>query len=435
MTILALVVGLAIGAAGVWLALRSHLHAGRSSALAVLQLQEETRALERRAVEAEALLQAERGSLDERVAATVRTASAEALRHNSDAFLGLAETRLDAYVKPLKESLGKVETQVTALEHSRQEAYGALTEGVRQLRADQERLRTETGNLVSALRAPHVRGRWGEIQLKRVIEMAGMLPHCDFDEQPSSTDADGRTLRPDVIVRLPGGKSVIIDSKVPLMAYLEAFNDGIDDDQRRAHLGGHARQVRDHVLKLGQKAYWRHLPSTPEFVIMFLPDETFLRAAVEHDPSIVELAFSNNVIPASPTNLIGLLRAVHYGWQQETVAESARQVSDLGRELYRRLSTMGAHVAKLGKALDGAVRSYNETVGSLETRVLPQARAFEKHGITGIETPELVPVERATRKLTAPELTVRDTAAALILSDDLSVPDELPLGIAAGDAA
>jgi DNA recombination protein RmuC len=263
-----------------------------------------------------------------------------------------------------------------------------------------------------------------------VIEMAGRLPHCDFDEQHSSIDADGKTLRPDVIVRLPGGKSVVIDSKVPLIAYLEAFNEGVDDDQRKAHLATHARHVRDHVQKLGQKAYWRQIPSTPEFVIMFLPDETFLRAAVEHDPSLIELASANNVIPASPTNLIGLLRAVHYGWQQETVAESAKQVNDLGRELYRRLSTMGTHVARLGKTLDGAVKAYNETVGSLETRVLPQARAFEKHGITGIEAPELVPVERATRKLAAPELVVRDTALST-----LALPDELPLGIAAGDAA
>ncbi|MBM3678846.1 MAG: DNA recombination protein RmuC, partial [Actinobacteria bacterium] len=381
-------------------------------------------------VEAEALLQAERGSLDERVAAAVRAASSDALRHNTDAFLGLAETKLDAYVKPLRESLGKVETQVGALERARQEAYGALTEGVRQLRADQERLRTETGNLVTALRAPHVRGRWGEIQLRRVIEMAGMLPHCDFDEQSTSTDADGRTLRPDVVVRLPGGKTVVIDSKVPLVAYLEAFHEGVDDAARRRHLADHARHVRDHLQKLGQKAYWRQLPSTPEFVVMFLPDETFLRAAFDHDPTLMELAIANNVIPASPTNLIGLLRAVHYGWQQETIAESARQVSDLGRELYRRLSTMGAHVAKLGKSLDGAVRAYNETVGSLETRVLPQARAFERHGITGVEAPELAPIERATRRPSAPELATREPSPAA-----RELTEELPLGIVAGDAA
>lgn len=420
LTIAALLTGLALGAAAVWLALRGALRDGHLQATQAAQLLEDARGLERRLVEAETLLAAERGSLDQRVAAAIAASSADALRQNSDAFLGLAQTKLDAYVQPLRESLGKVERQVTALESARQEAYGALSEGVRQLRADQERLRAETGNLVTALRAPHVRGRWGEIQLRRVVELAGMLPHCDFDEQPTSTDSEGRVLRPDVLVRLPGGKSVVIDAKAPLVAYLEAFREDIDDDRRRLHLAEHARHVRDHVQKLGQKAYWRQLPSTPEFVVMFLPDETFLRAAVEHDPALIEIAIANNVIPASPTNLIGLLRAVHYGWQQETIAESARQVSDLGRELYRRLATMGAHVARLGKSLDGAVKAYNETVGSLETRVLPQARAFERHGIARVEAPELVPVERATRALTAPEL-VQET--------------ETPLEIVGADAA
>jgi DNA recombination protein RmuC len=418
--IVALLIGLGVGAFGAWLGLRVTIAQGRGHAADAARHLEEARLLERRLAESEALLQAERGSLEERVAVAVRAASTDAFRTNSDAFLGLAESRLDAYVKPLKESLGKVETQVSALERSRQEAYGALNEGVRQLRADQEKLRAETGNLVTALRAPHVRGRWGEIQLKRVIELAGMIEHCDFDEQPTSIDADGRMMRPDVIVRLPGGKSVVIDSKVPLLAYLDAFREGTDDDQRRAHLADHSRQVRDHIQKLGQKAYWRQLPATPEFVVMFLPDETFLRAAVEHDSSLIEMAMANNVIPASPTNLIGLLRAVHYGWQQETIAEGARQISDLGRELYKRLSTMGAHMSKLGRTLDGAVKSYNETVGSLERQVLPQARRFEQLGITGIEPPELVPLERQTRTLSAQEL-VSDLPAPLeVLSSDAS---------------
>jgi DNA recombination protein RmuC len=231
-----------------------------------------------------------------------------------------------------------------------------------------------------------------------------MVEHCDFEEQHSTVDEDGRVLRPDVVVRLPGGKSVVIDSKVPLVAYLEAFRDDATDDDRRARLADHARHVREHVHKLGQKAYWRQLPATPEFVVMFLPDETFLRAAVEHDPSLIELAVSNNVIPASPTNLIGLLRAVHYGWQQETIAESAREVGDLGRELYKRLATMGGHVTRLGKSLDGAVKAYNETVGSLERQVLVQARRFERHGITGVEPPELQPIERQARAVAAAEL-------------------------------
>jgi DNA recombination protein RmuC len=211
-----------------------------------------------------------------------------------------------------------------------------------------------------------------------------------------------------VIVKLPGGKQVVIDSKVPLVAYLDAFKDDATDDERRARLADHARHVREHIHRLGQKSYWRQFSSTPEFVVMFVPDETFLRAAHEQDGSLVELAISNNVIPASPTNLIGLLRAVHYGWQQETIADGAREVSELGRELYKRISTMGAHVTRLGKSLDGAVKAYNETVGSLERQVLVQARRFERHGISGIEPPELQPIERQTRVLTSAELIDED---------------------------
>jgi DNA recombination protein RmuC len=395
--IVALLIGIAVGALGVLLVLRPALVERRRRT-------DEVIVLERELAAAEAALEAERRALDDRLAAAIKSLSAEALDQNSARFLELADARLTGYVAPLKDSLERMDKQLEGVERVRQEAYGALTEGVSQLRRDQERLRTETGNLATALRTPHVRGRWGEIQLRRVIEMAGMLEHCDFEEQRTHTDGDGNTLRPDVIVKLPGDKQVVIDSKVPLVAYLDAVREDATDDERRASFANHARQVRDHVHKLGQKAYWRQLPSTPEFVVMFLPDESFLRAALEHDSSLVELAVSNNVIPATPTNLIGLLRAVHYGWQQETIAESAREVSELGRELYKRLATMGAHVTRLGKSLDGAVKAYNETVGSLERNVLPQARKFEKHGITGIELPEVQPIERHTRPLAAQEL-------------------------------
>jgi DNA recombination protein RmuC len=402
--IIGLAVGLALGAAGVAFALRDRLRAASRDATRLLALDTEARALERRAVEAEARLEAERGTLDERVASAVKTASAAAMKESSGAFLDLAQTKLDAYVAPLRESLGKVETHVNALESARKEAYGSLTEAVRSLRDDQLRLRGETTNLVTALRAPHVRGRWGEIPLRRVIELAGMVHHCDFVDQQTTTDGEGRVLRPDVVVRLPGGKQIVIDSKAPLAAYLDAFATDLPDDARQARFAEHARHVREHIVKLGQKGYWRQIESTPEFVVMFLPDESFLRVALEHDASLMELALDNNVILASPTNLIGLLRAVHYGWQQETIAEGARQISDLGRELYKRLSTMGAHVSKLGRSLDGAVRSFNETVGSLERQVLPQARRFEQHGITGVTPPALEPIERQTRVLSAPEL-------------------------------
>jgi len=395
--VIALVLGAALGSAGLYLALRPALAERRRRIDDVI-------VLERSLAETRAELAVERNTIDERLAAAIKTLSTEALDANSARFLELADSRLSGYVRPLKDSLEKMDQQLQGVERMRQEAYGRLTEGLGLLRADQERLRLETGNLVTALRAPHVRGRWGEIQLRRVIEMAGMVEHCDFVQQPSTTDGDGNVLRPDVIVRLPGEKQVVIDSKVPLVAYLDAVRDDASVDERRAKLADHARHVREHIQRLGQKAYWRQLPSTPEFVIMFLPDETFLRAALEQDPSLIELAVSNNVIPASPTNLIGLLRAVHYGWQQETIAESAREVSELGRELYKRLATMGAHFGKLGKSLDGAVKAYNETVGSLERQVLVQARRFEKHGITGIEPPELQPIQRHARPLAAAEL-------------------------------
>jgi DNA recombination protein RmuC len=414
MTVLALLIGLALGATPVLVALRKRMRSESEARAQVKTLDAEARGLERRAIEAEAQLAAERGTLDERIAAAVRAASSAAMKESSGAFLDLAQTKLDAYVAPLRESLGKVETQVTALESARKEAYGSLTEAVRSLREDQLRLRSETNNLVTALRAPHVRGRWGEIQLRRVIELAGMVQHCDFVEQPTTDDGEGRVLRPDVLVRLPGGKCIVVDSKAPLAAYLDAFATDVTDDARQAALRDHARQVRDHIVKLGQKAYWRQFDSTPEFVVMFLPDESFLRAALEHDPALVEFAADNGVITASPTNLIGLLRAVHYGWQQETIADGARQISDLGRELYKRLSTMGNHFSKLGRSLDTAVRSFNETVGSLERQVLPQARRFEQHGITGIAPPELTPIERQTRVLSAPELVGENEQAALL---------------------
>jgi DNA recombination protein RmuC len=397
MVIAALLIGVSAGALIVLVAVRPALLERRRRIQEVIDL-------ERALAGAEAELSVERGSRDERLEAAIKTLSTDALDANSARFLELAETHLSGHVRPLKDSLTRMDQQLQSVERIRQEAYGALNEGVRQLRTDQEKLRTETGNLVTALRAPHIRGRWGEIQLRRVIEMAGMVEHCDFDEQQTTSDADGNVLRPDVIVHLPGGKNVVIDSKAPLVAYLDAVREDATPDERRASLADHARHVREHIQRLGQKAYWRQVPATPEFVVMFLPDETFLRAAEEQDSSLADVAVSNRVILASPTTLIALLWAMHHGWQQETIAESAREVGDLGRELYKRLATMGAHFSKLGRSLDGAVKSYNETVGSLERQVLVQARRFEQHGITGVEPPELQPIERQTRPLASAEL-------------------------------
>ena len=421
MTILALLIGLVAGATGVYLLALRRALADRDRAIT------EAASAGRALAASEAALAVERGTFDSRVQDTIKALSTEALRENANAFTEQAMGRLGIVVEPLQKSLEKVESNVNLLEQQRQRAYGEIHKELEIVRATHEGLRLQTGNLVNALRGEsQTRGRWGEIQLRRVIEMAGMLPYCDFDEQSSIAGDDGRVLRPDVIVKLPGGKSIVIDSKVSLVGYLRAHEEGADDAARKAGMGDHARQVRDHILKLGQKAYWRQLPATPEFVVMFLHDESSWVAALDVDPTLHELALSNNVIPASPTNLIGLLRAVHYGWQQETIAEGARQISDLGRELYKRLSTMGAHVSKLGRALDGAVKSYNETVGSLERQVLPQARRFEQHGITGVEPPELTPIERQTRALSAQEL----------VADAGDAPDApIPLEIRAADVS
>jgi DNA recombination protein RmuC len=249
-----------------------------------------------------------------------------------------------------------------------------------------------------------------------VVELSGMLEHCDFVAQASTRGDDGDLLRPDLVVRIPGGKSVVVDAKVPLQAYLDAF-ETTDEAERRERLAAHARQVRDHLTKLAAKAYWRQFSPAPDFVVMFVPDETLLRVAHEHDPRLSEDGWSQHVIIASPSTLMSLLRTVAAVWQQETIAESARQVSDLGRELYKRLATMGTHMAKLGRTLDGAVDAYNKTVGSLERQVLPQARRFQDHGITGIEAPELQPVDRQARSLAAPELTAGEAQLDVLPAD------------------
>ncbi|HET9437975.1 MAG TPA: DNA recombination protein RmuC [Gaiellaceae bacterium] len=388
MVILALLIGLAVGALAVLLAVRPALVERRRRALEVLEL-------ERTLAGVEAELRVERESVDARIEAAVRALSSEALDANSTRFLELAETHLSGHVKPLKESLERMDRQLQSVERVRQESYGALQTQV-------TTLAERAGSLTNALRTPHVRGRWGEAQLRNVVEFAGMVEHCDFESQATTTTDDG-LLRPDLVVRIPGGKHVVIDAKAPLVAYLDAFETA-DDDERRVRFADHARQVREHVAKLSAKGYWRQFDPSPDFVVMFLPDESYLRVAHEHDPSLQEYAWSSNVILASPSTLMVLLRTVAMTWQQETIAQSAREVSTLGRDLYKRLATMGTHFSKLGRALDGSVKAYNETVGSLERQVLPQARRFEQHGITGIEPPELQPIERQTRALAAAEL-------------------------------
>ena len=396
MIFVALFTGIALGAAGAYFVARPALLERRRRT-------DEVIALERALAGVEAELAAERAVVDDRLAAAIKTLSSEALDANSARFLELADARLSGYVRPLKDSLERMDQQLQGVERIRQEAYGAL-------RTQVTTLSERTGNLANALRAPHVRGRWGEMQLRNVVEQAGMVEHCDYVRQVTASD-DERTLRPDLVVRIPGGKHVVVDAKAPLAAYLDAFETA-DEAERARHFADHARQVRDHVTKLAAKQYWRQFEPSPDFVVMFLPDESYLRAAHEQDPALTEDAARANVILASPSTLIALLRTVAATWQQETVAESARAVHTLGRELYERIGKVGDHLAKLGRSLNGTVSAYNEAVGSLETRVLVTARKLEEHGIGGeLEMP--APVDRTARPLTAPELVERTPLAIL----------------------
>ena len=343
--------------------------------------------------------------------------SAEALKVNSTQFLELAKTNLDKYqegartdlekrqkaidelVKPLKESLGKVDEKLGKIE---KESFTSLTEQIKSLAASERDLRKETNNLVTALRRPDVRGRWGEIQLKRVVEIAGMVEYCDFVTQESTSTGAGR-IRPDMIVKLPNERIVVVDSKTPLDAYLASI-EAVDEVTRKEQLKRHAGHVLTQMQNLGAKGYWDQFPQTPEFVVMFLPGEMFFSAALEQEPRLIEMGVEKKVILATPTTLIALLRAVAYGWQQQRVAENAQAISDLGKELYKRICTLGNHFNVLGKSLGRASEAYNSAVGSLERSVLVSARRFNELGAAtdaDLDTP--CTVESSIRALQAPE--------------------------------
>src|ERR1700722_6242166 len=380
----------------------------------------ESRARLESSLELERKVSAEKAELLTRAGQDLQNAfkalAADALKNNNSSFLQIAQETLKRFqgeaqndldarqkavadlVAPVRDSLTKVDAQIQQMEIARGEAYGDLRAQVQSLIVTQKELHSQTGNLVKALRTPNVRGRWGEIQLRRVVEIAGMLSYCDFSEQETVTTDTGR-IRPDLIVNLPGGKKVVVDAKTPLQAFLDAF-ETTDEDARRACLASHARQVRDHIETLSDKRYWAQFESTPEFVVMFLPGETFFSAALEQDPGLIEHGVLNKVIPASPTTLIALLKAVAYGWNQEKLARNAHEISVLGKELHDRLRNLAGHIAAVGTGLDRAVEAYNKAVGNLESRVLVSARKFAELGTSVAEDiPEISPIETSARAL------------------------------------
>src|SRR3984885_6252190 len=359
--------------------------------------------------------------------------SAQALGASTARFLQVAEGRLQAanstaaselevrraavehLVGPLKETLARVEEQLRESDMARTRSHAALAEQVAIARHTSEQLRVQTQALVTALRRPEARGRWGEMQLRRVAELAGMSARCDFDEQVTVTTPDG-TVRPDMVVRLAGGKNIVVDSKVSLAAYLEAA-EAEDDQVRSARLDAHARHLREHVDRLAGKAYWAALSPSPEFVILFIPGEAFLAPALELEPELLEYALARRVHIATPTTLITMLRTAQYAWQQEALSQNARAVFDLGRELYERLGALGRHADQLGRALTKAVSAYNQTVGSLESRVLVTARRLNDLGVVDGDLEPLAPVEETARTLSAPELTAGDPAEIAMPSE------------------
>jgi DNA recombination protein RmuC len=404
------------------------------------------RAAESSAAAAAAQLTSERASATEKLQLleqaqeqlkdTFARLSAEALDRSGKQFIELADDRFKRAGQPLAETLGKVEQQMQAIEKERAGAHQALREQIEFVRLTGEQLRHETSMLVGALRKPQTRGQWGELHLRRAVELAGMADRCDFVEQVTVNDGE-RTLRPDLVVNLVGGKHVVVDAKVTLAAYLEAY-DATDDATRDERLAAHARHLRQHVDRLAEKAYWSQFASTPEFVVLFVPGEAFLAPALERDPALLEDALTKKVHIVTPTTLVSTLRTIAYAWQQQALADNARTVFELGRELYKRLGTLGGHVDKLGRSLTSAVNDYNKTIGSLESQVLVTARKLHDLKVVDSELDELDGVEASVRPLTKPELVESAEAARTVVvlpapADELDRPEDYGLLPDSGD--
>ncbi len=400
-------------------------------------------------------LEAERRAGQERLAAyqqaetrmreAFEALSRQALDRNAETFLNLAKTHLGEFqqgartdlearqtaigelMKPVRDSLAKVDENLRRVEGN----HSTLAERLLALAQSEEKLKSETANLALALRAPGVRGRWGELQLRRVVELAGMLDHCDFDEQVSAEGEDGR-LRPDLVVRLPGGRNIVVDAKAVVRAYVDAEQAG-DETARAALLDEHARLVRDHMGRLSAKSYWEQFQPAPEFVVMFLPGENFFRAALHADPTLIERAVGQRVVLASPINLIALLWGAAQAWQQQRLADAAAEISENGREIYRRMTTLAQHFERLRQRLDGAVSAYNDVAGSLENRLLPMARRFRELGVAADEIPTLPLIERAPRGFQAPELAEPPADRPEDAAPHLGLAPPAPRALASGD--
>ncbi|MBL1146471.1 MAG: DNA recombination protein RmuC [Pseudomonadota bacterium] len=425
--------GAALGAAVLWLVFRKRLSGEEAAVLRTkLELAEEHH--EKLAEEKQKFVE----QMQEKMGDSFKAMSQEALNANRETFLALAKEKLkqsqdDALhdldkrhkaiqelVKPVSDSLEKMDQKIGVLEKERQNAYGELKQYLSSMKLDQEKLRGETASLVQALRSPSQRGQWGELQLKRTLEMAGLVKGVHYEEQVT-VKGEGLHQRPDVVVKMPGGQSIVIDAKVPLDAYLDSLKDGISEEERMRALDRHAAHVRARIKELSSKAYWEQF-DTPEFVVMFLPGESYFSAALERDPSLLEAGIDHRVLPASPTTLISLLKAVSYGWRQEKLAQNAQEISMLGKDLYKRLAVFGGHMHKVGKGIAGAMSSYNQAVGSLERNVFSAARKFDALEVTTDQTqlPDLDPLDQSPRPLLSEDIktTLPDAAPADDTEDD-----------------